>query len=264
MKKKKNKGWLMATALLGLPKALRLMQSHRLSLPRLETILQSEVGQALVMWPYPEELKKTAGGWGSESLLPWAPLKRMEWADLLDEPEEGRHFDEMDAAEWDLWRGEQSRRSKRTPKRTKRDPEPFRSLWSSLTDIGDERGEKLRVALGTSSRDDKARMRRQLEDSSKGLLQAVGKLRLPAAEALAWNPSRKDFGPELADQLREAVRISVKAEAFRKEALLLHTWGEKLKEATAKVSEHREKLSKMKRDWRKESGSRKNGKSRRR
>jgi len=264
MKKKQKKGWLMASALLGLPKALRMMQSLRLSLPRLEMILQSEVGQALVMWPYPEELKKAAGGWGSSSLLPWAPLEKMEWITFFEDPEAGSILDEVDVAEREIWDREESRRLKRIPRRTKKDPEPFRPVWKSLTDIGDEMGEKLRVALGTSSRDDKARMRRQLEDSSKGLLQAVGKLRLPAAEALAWNPSRKDLGPELADQLREAVRISVKAESFRKEALLLHTWSEKLKEATAKVSEHRENLSKMKRDWRKKSGFRKNGKARRR
>ena len=241
----------MASALLGVPKALRMMQSLRLSLPRLEMILQSEVGQALVMWPYPEELKKAAGGWGSSSLLPWAPLEEMEWVTLFDDPEGEIFLEEFEAAEWELWRGEESRRLKRIPKRTKKDPEPFRPVWKSLTDIGDERGEKLRVALGTSTRtQDRTKIKRQLEDSSKGLLQAVGKLRLPAAEALAWNPSRKDFGPELADQLREAVRLSVKAEAYRKEVLLLHSWSEKLKDATARVSEHRKNLSKMKRDWR--------------
>ena len=241
----------MASALLGVPKALRMMQSRRLSLPRLEMILQGEVGLALCYWPYPEELKKAAGGWASSSLLPWAPIEQIERITLFEDPEAGSYFDEVDATEWDLWRSEESRRLKRIPKRTKKDPEPFRPLWSSLTDIGDERGEKLRVALGTSTRtQDRTKIKRQLEDSSKGLLQAVGKLRLPAAEALAWNPSRKDFGPELADQLREAVRLSVKAEAYRKEVLLLHSWSEKLKEATARVSEHRKNLSKMKRDWR--------------
>jgi hypothetical protein len=169
--KKVQLPWLMASALLGLPRLRKLMERHRLTLGQAERYLREEVSVCLCQEEL--ELPKSL----SEARIPWA------LAELGSPLNLGLSlFDEDEAEELmnNVLREEEKREKKWRKKAGSN-----RHLFSWLLDVGSERGDKLNIALGLESKtkDDAWKVRVQLERDSKSVLDTLEILKLDPLKA---------------------------------------------------------------------------------
>lgn len=214
----------MASALLGLPKVLQLMRDEKLRLSEAENLLRLEVETAL------KHIQETA--LLNQVKSAWAPL---DFRGLI------------------LY-GLQGRERSRAKKRGRQNEKQFRTIWSWMLDAGAQKGEKLRIALGQrSERQGAGKIRAQIEEDSKGVLEALRILegKLPCDSA-RWNG--KPFNGERAKLLSSAVRLSLEVskhnDTLKTHWELMEKWQEKQREAQAEVLAHKKALTDEEMSWR--------------
>jgi hypothetical protein len=259
MAKKSPGSWLTASALLGIPRTLQLMREAKLPLAEAEAMLREEAEHCLSL------LKTPKGEQPAE--LPWAKLKlsRFEPWGFVQKVDTGDGEDlvpaDDEAASQLIFSREDKRRKKHSGGKN------YRHLWSWLGDVGTERGEKLRIALGQkSSRDDAWKIRAQIEQDSKAVLEALWVLerKLPSAAA-RWNG--KPLKGKQAKLMSSAVRLSLEVsthndteKTLRQE---LEQWLKREHEAQREVLAHRIALADLEESWSKAAKGKKSGKLKR-
>jgi hypothetical protein len=235
------------------------MRENKLPLAEAETQLREQVEWCLEHWLTPE---------GEEpAKMPWANLKlrRFEPWGFRREVDTGDGFEEIPAddeiAPQEVLSKEEQRRKKHAGSRNN-----FRHLWSWLADVGTERGEKLRIALGQkSSRDDAWKIRAQIEEDSRGILEALRVLesQLPSTALRRKGGAIKGRKAKL---LLSAVRTSLEVSDFNDAAKTLRQemehWIERQAEAEREVQEHRKALAELEDKWNRPAKGRKTGRRR--
>lgn len=166
VRKRLNEGWLCACALLGINRTKDLMERRMLTLQDTELMLRKIV--------HPDLIPNGCGFDGTSNFSSYISTDKAitKLVPLFAELGFSRQgFEELIQQEK---RQDEARRKKRGPLLEGKE---FRSLRSWLLDECGEENEKLRIALGESTRDDRARRIKQLKQDSKAVLAALEKLR---------------------------------------------------------------------------------------
>jgi len=253
--KSAGNGWLSACALLGLPRTLQFIRESKLPLAEAEAQLREQVEWCLELWLTPEGKQPAE--------MPWAKLqlRRFEPWGFRREVDTGDGIEEVPADDEIAPRLVLSKEERRRKKHA--GGKNYRHLWSWLADVGAERGEKLRIALGKkSSRDDAWKIRAQIEEDSKGILEALRVLEseLPST-ALKWEG--EPLKGKQAKLLSSAVRLSLEvsnhndtAKTLRRE---MEHWMDRQAEAEREVQERRKALEVLEESWGRAAKGRKTG-----
>ena len=227
--RKTQQPWLMASALLGLPRLRKLLERHRLTLGQAERYLRDEINFCLEELELPKSL--------SEARIPWAlaelgsPLNL--GLSLFDE-------DETEELMNNVLREEEKREKKWRKKVASN-----RHLFSWLLDVGAYRGDKLKIALGLKSetQNDAWKVKVQLERDSKSVLDALEILNrdpLKARRSKAKNNKvlalaklslqqqdnqevQQHYNAELNKLLTEACRLEEELEKVRAEIIQIES-----------------------------------------
>jgi hypothetical protein len=163
---KTQQPWLMASALLGLPRLLQFMKDNVLTLEQAEIALRSEVELCVELQHTPIDK--------SPIKIPWAKIitKAFEPYGIKWQLDTGDGKEEVVLDEEVVQQQIHSRENKRRKKHS--GSNNFRHLWTSLLDVGPDIGDKLGIALERKSgRTDVPRIRRGLENDSRIVLEVL-------------------------------------------------------------------------------------------
>lgn len=262
----------MASALLGLPKLLRMMRSQRLTLSQAESELRGQVEDCLRI------MKEVSKKWACfPTAIPWAnvDLPRRDGLTSISLADEEVSKIKKRSPLLQSYEIEVSIPGKKPVQgqimvpdfASTKTPEDIRLLWSWLADAGGEEGEKLKIALGLDRKNrlsEAWKIREQIEGDSRGVLQALNVLRSSThSEARKWR-SKESRGVQ-ADNLSEAVGLSIRASNYQDEVSTifqeLGRWEEKQREALSECLRWRKALADEEQKWRDgEAGLKKTGK----
>lgn len=173
MTKKNNTGepWLMASALLGMSRLRRMMEAHKLTLEQAEAELRGQTEDCL-------GLMNGLGqkSWPKGLKVSWHPAKlpaRNGWLQLYLAAEEERMIKKR-SPRFTTWETDNGWKVP-VPVFPQGQASDFRNLWSWMLNEAGEEGGKLLIATAfeRSNLNTRAKRRRQLEEDSRTVLEAL-------------------------------------------------------------------------------------------